>query len=120
MGTSLNLSVNPVNIIWTGISGWRYEFQLHQIGADYLSREGIYIFCKLALNGAWDPVYVGQTHDFSGRLTKELTRHHQWPGIIRAGATHICTLHTPGYGEAKRIEIETDLRHGTRAPLNGQ
>jgi hypothetical protein len=106
-------------VIWHGVSGTRYRTELNLIGASYNPREGVYIFCKIALNGNWDPVYVGETNSFQRRLTDELMQHHRWPSIMRAGATHICTLHLPG-GLALREGIETDLRHQLNPPCNLQ
>jgi hypothetical protein len=117
-----NLPPTPAGVIpvhWTGISGIRYEFQLDPIGTAYHPKPGVYIFCRQALNGKWDALYVGETESFQRRLWRELTLHHCWERILAARATHICTLHVPG-GLAAREVIETDLRRSTKAPLNLQ
>jgi hypothetical protein len=108
-----------VLINWQGISGTVYQFQLHPVGTPYLARSGVYIFCKLAPNGNWDAVYIGETDNFNRRLTEQFTLHHRWSCIRAAGATHICTLHVPG-DLALREGIETDLRRLIQAPCNLQ
>jgi hypothetical protein len=107
-----------VPIYWNG-TGKRYEFQLDQIGAVYRSIPGVYIFCKLAPNGMWDPVYVGETDNFFRRLTNQLRLHHCWQRICVERATHISTLHVPG-ADALRLAIETDLRWSLNPPCNRQ
>ena len=115
-------AVNPSNrVIWRGASGQRYDFWLDPIGSTYQARPGVYIFCREANPGSWNPVYVGETDDFSRRLTEDLTLHHQWKSIWSAGATHICTLHVPAdYAGTMRVKIETDLRHSLLPPCNRQ
>ncbi|MDE2020313.1 MAG: GIY-YIG nuclease family protein [Patescibacteria group bacterium] len=115
-----NQLVNPAPIvIWVGASLRRYEFQLHPIPIVYLERPGVYIFCSRAINGNWNAIYVGETDNFSRRLTNELATHHRWKSIRAAGATHICTLHVPGH-DSLRLQIETDLRHSLNPPCNRQ
>lgn len=106
-------------VIWHGASGTRYSTQCDPIGTPYKPREGVYIFCKIAPNGSWYPVYVGETDSFQRRLSDELDRHHRWASIMREGATHICTLHLTG-GLALREGVETDLRHRLNPPCNLQ
>jgi hypothetical protein len=109
----------PVRIFWTGISGLVYEFQLDPIGTAYHAFPGVYIFCRLAPDGLFHPLYVGETESFYARLTDQLRLHHCWQRVCAAGATHISTLYVPG-NLAARESIETDLRRGTQAPLNRQ
>ena len=107
------------HVRWTGASGQFYEFQLLPIGTVYHSRSGVYIFCRLALDGNWSAVYIGETANFNRRLTTELALHHKWHCINQNGATHICTMHVPG-NLARREDIETDLRRQILTPCNDQ
>ncbi|MCB1487356.1 MAG: hypothetical protein KDJ88_07850 [Bauldia sp.] len=123
-GTRIGVPIAPpepplILVNATGISGTTYSLQLHPIGTDYLWHPGVYIFCKLAPNGNWDAVYVGETAAFGHRLSRELFAHHKWPRIRAAGATHIATLHIPG-PLWSRESIETDLRHSLNPPCNDQ
>jgi hypothetical protein len=122
MTNPLLQTVNPSNrVIWTGASGKRYDTFLDPIWSAYLVRSGIYIFCRETSPGSWTAVYVGETDDFSRRLTSDLTLHHRWESIRAAGATHICTLHIPNdHAGGLRLQIETDLRHALNPPCNRQ
>ncbi len=102
-----------------GISGRSYQFQIHQIGTAYFDRSGVYMFLKRAANGAWDAVYIGETHSFAKRLYSDLTLHHQWQSVRAHHATHIGTLFVPG-GLTVRENIETDLRRAIATPCNRQ
>ena len=104
---------------WRGASGTSYAFELDPIGSAYHSRSGVYIFAKPDGPGTWRAGYVGMTDDFDQRLNAGLQHHHAWPSIRGFGATHICTLAVEG-GEAARLRIETDLRHGLNCPCNRQ
>ena len=108
-----------IPVIWTGISGVRYEFQVDPIGTGYKDRPGVYVFCRLGALGFWDAIYIGETESFERRLWADLVRHHQWDSIRSAGATHIGTLHAPG-GLSARLAIEADLRHSNPTPCNQQ
>jgi hypothetical protein len=108
-----------VSTNWLGASGKRYQFQNHPIGTAFASDAGVYIFCKAGANGTWNAVYVGETDDFSRRISNELGQHHAWNCIIACGATHICTLPVQG-GDADRVAVETDLRHSLNPPCNKQ
>ena len=97
-------------VYWNGISGTQYKFELFPLGAQYLAVPGVYIFCHELPDGSWHADYVGETADFSDRLCNGCISHDRFSDIRAAGATHICTLHVPGYLTA-RESIETDLRH---------
>lgn len=111
--------VSPPTILWHGQSGARYPFELYPIGVSFRDNPGVYIFCKVAANGNWDAVYIGETQSFQGRLTDGLAQHHQWVNIARCGATHICVMHVVG-GLPLRERIETDLRRHIKTPCNLQ
>jgi hypothetical protein len=123
-GRSLSTALAPNNCVaWTGgRTGATYETYNDPIGSIYIARPGVYIFCKTFYSGllsGWYAIYVGETDDFQRRLTNELSSHHRWDCIRTAGATHICSLHVP-HGQAERLRIETDLRHGLNPPCNRQ
>ena len=109
----------PPMVTVRGASGAAYRFQLHPIGTEYLPRSGIYIFVKVGSQGQWIPIYIGETGSFQRRLYNNLRLHHQWPGIVAHGASHILTLYVPGV-LALRENIETDIRRITTTPCNEQ
>ena len=113
-----NSSAAPT-VVWPGLSGARYTFNLHAIGTVYLAISGVYISCKGGTLNSWHAIYVGETDNLLRRLTNELASHHCWQCAKRHGATHICTLRVDG-GETERLRIETDLRHGLNSPCNQQ
>ncbi len=113
-------SVNPFpSIVWTGASGTTYKFEHHAIGMSFNQIGGVYIFCKEGPDRRWYSIYVGETDNFRRRLAEELTSHHRWDSITRAGATHVCAMVVAG-GNAERVRIETDLRHGLNPSCNRQ
>jgi hypothetical protein len=119
-----NLPVNPVpvttpeKVVWIGAGGTRYEFQKHRIGTAYHAYAGVYIFCR-DMPLVIQAIYIGETDNFSRRLTNELALHHQWQSVVAAGATHICTMRVLG-DNAARVRIETDLRHRYNPSCNRQ
>lgn len=121
MNNPLLGSVNKpfVPVIWKGISGTTYEFQLHPIGTAYFPKPGVYIFCRDIGRGSFSALYIGETESFKRRLTDELEAHHSLDAVRRHGATHICTLHVTG-NLTDRLSIETDLRHALNPPCNKQ
>ena len=104
----------------TGVSGSRYQFNLHPIGTSFLEAAGVYVFCRPSSPlGRWDPIYIGETSNLRDRLTQNLRNHHQWENIRRHGATHVAIMFT--FGDlAQREAIETDLRNAYPTPCNQQ
>lgn len=120
MTNPLPWPVNPLNaLIWHGASGTTYELQNYRIGTVFNPVPGVYIFTRLGADGRWYAVYIGQTDNLKRRLTDELTTHHQIAESRRHGATHISAMVVSG-GDATRLKIETDLRHGQNPPCNEQ
>ena len=121
MFTQPRVSVNPTpRLVWWGLSGTSYEFEHFALGnVTFNPVGGVYIFCRQATDGRWYAIYVGETDNFRRRLADELAGHHRWQDITRAGATHICAMVVSG-GNAARIAIETDLRHGLNPSCNDQ
>ncbi|SFJ99618.1 hypothetical protein SAMN05444581_101167 [Methylocapsa palsarum] len=101
-----NSLVNPFpRLVWTGASRTTYEFEHHAIGMRFNAIGGVYIFCKQASDTLWYAIYVGETDNFSRRLSDELAAHHRWDDISRSGATHVCAMVVRG-GNAERVRIE--------------
>ncbi len=116
-------SVNPVpRLTWHGASGTAYEFEHFALGGvTWNAVGGVYIFCRLATDGRWYAVYIGETNDFSVRLANNPPTHERWYDVTRAGATHICAMVVSGNNAAqRRLDIETDLRHRQNPPCNRQ
>lgn len=104
---------------WPGQNGRWYTFETYPIGTAFHELPGVYIFCKRASNGNWDPIYVGETDDFNQRLNTALQHHQSWPSCYRNGATHLSVLIVHG-GKLARCAIETELRHSLNPPCNQQ
>lgn len=100
----------PTRVNWHGESGNRYTFDVFPAGTSFNPNPGVYIFCKPSGPNSWSALYVGQTHDFSERVSQNLEFHQGWIRARAAGATHIALLLVRGT-EQTRISIETDLRH---------
>jgi hypothetical protein len=113
MTTPFKPAVNPSQPVrWRGASGRAHDMYLDPIWSVYLPRPGVYIFCREITLGRWSAVYVGETDNFSRRLTDNLALHHRWESVRAAGATHIGSLHVPNdYDGTLRRAIKTDLRH---------
>jgi hypothetical protein len=121
MSTLPYRSVNPSpRLTWRGASGTAYEFEHFKLAAvTFNPVAGVYIFCHQRQDGLWYPIYVGETDNFRRRLSEEFPGHHRLSDISRAGATHICARVVAG-GNAERVRIESDLRHGLNPPCNRQ
>jgi len=104
---------------WPGLYGVRYTFETYPIGTTFQQIGGVYIFCKLAPNGNWDALYVGETDNFDERLNTALQRHQSWPSCALLGATHLAVMIVGG-GKLERCRIETELRHSLNPPCNRQ
>lgn len=106
-------------ITWPGTFGRQYTFETYPIGTAFNKVGGVYIFCKPATNGKWNAVYVGETGDFNERLNTALQRHQAWSTCRLHGATHISVMIVRGTLQ-QRLNIETELRHSLRPPVNRQ
>ena len=103
---------------WLGQSGETYAFNLYEIGANFKSVPGVYIFAKFE-GDTLAPIYIGEAEDLKVRLTTKLDHHESYPCVQEYGATHLCTKIVTG-GNQARLDIETDLRHGYQPPCNKQ
>ena len=99
---------------WTGLSGKKYRFSLHPIGASFVAVPACYIFTKRNGNGRWSAVYIGETSDLSQRLEN----HHKMPCIHSHGATHICVNASGMTSARERLDVEKDLLAVNYAPCN--
>lgn len=101
--------------VWSGLSGLKYTYHVHSIGTSFKREPGNYIFAKV-VNGAWSPVYIGQSDCLGERCNPS---HHKWDAAIRHGATHI-HAHLNTSGASARLNEETDLRSRFKTPCNDQ
>lgn len=111
------------NLNWPGVGGRKHTFETYPLGTAFKQVGGIYIFCKRASNGNWDPLYVGETGDFNERLNTALQRHQAWPACCAGGATHVSVMIVGGgtiMGRSQRLALETELRHSLNPPCNRQ
>lgn len=107
-----------MTITWTGKSGTKYETESFPIGTKFNAVSGIYILCKVATPTTWTALYVGETQSLYDRLNAGASTHDGYKRATRRGATHIAVMRTTG--DAQRLRIETDLRHGLNPPCNAQ
>jgi len=102
-------------IVWAGISGKGYTYEIHPIGTTFKEEPGNYIFAKETQPRNWTPCYIGQTEN----LNKRLENHEKEGCAKRNGATHIHAHLTSG-GEAVRKAEEEDLIRKWKPPCNDQ
>ena len=72
---------------------------------------GVYVFAALE-GSCWDPVYVGRTEDFSGRLGN----HDRWLEAESLGAIHVFVKEMND--ESVRRKLEEQLIKEFNPPLN--
>lgn len=102
-----------------GASGTTYRFGVYPLGQRFQELPGVYAICKETAPKTLSVLYVGETHDFDGRVGAGFMTHHKWAAAILDGATHICALVVGGERHA-RLTIEADLRQSLNPPLNDQ
>lgn len=100
---------------WPGASGRTYKYHVYEIGTSFKKEPGNYIFAKVA-NGAWVPVYIGESDCIGERCTAV---HHKWATALQHGATHI-HAHLNRSGPQARLDEEADLRRNFNTPCNDQ
>lgn len=106
------------NITWRGASEQPYTFEAHPVGTQFNPVSGVYIFCRKLVSGNWEALYVGETQSFKQRLNTGIGSHDGNARAARLGMTHIAALCVAG--DAERLRIETDLRHGLNPSANAQ
>ena len=106
------------NITWRGTSGQSYAFETHPFGTQFNPVSAVYIFCRQGASGKWEALYVGETQSLEQRLNTGIGSHDGYARASRLGMTHIAALVVAG--DAERLRIETDLRHGLNPLANAQ
>ncbi len=103
-------------MIFPGISGNRYEFEVYPWGTQFNPIGAVYLISRRVSkpDGGADHyrVYVGQTDDLSTRFDS----HHKEDCFQRERANCICVHAEPN--EQTRLSIETDLIAYRRPPCN--
>jgi excinuclease UvrABC nuclease subunit len=107
-----------LKITWRGASGKSYTFETYPIGTRFNPMSGVYIFCREIISGSWEALYVGETQSLEQRLNAGIRSHDGYVRALQAGATHIAAIVVAG--DAERLGIETDLRHGLNPSANAQ
>lgn len=107
-----------LNITWRGASGQSYTFEAHPIETQFNSVSGVYILCREVFPQSWEAIYIGETQSLKNRLNTGVGSHDGYARASRLGATHIAALVVAG--DAERVRIETDLRHGLNPSANAQ
>lgn len=106
-------------VTWPGASGTQYKTELFPIGTQFNAVSGVYIICKAGTApGRWKALYVGEAKSLYDRLNAGGGTHDGFVRATRSGATHIAVMRTDG--DAERLRVETDLRHGLNPPCNAQ
>lgn len=100
--------------IWTGKSGTRYTYEIHEMNSNWKDVPGNYIFAKETSTNRWTAVYIGQTESFKTRLPN----HEKLPCIRRNSGTHI-HAHVNA-DSSSRLDEESDLRASDPTPCNDQ
>jgi hypothetical protein len=106
------------NVKWLGASRRPYEFTVYPDGQPFNPVSAVYIFCRPAPGGLWEALYVGETDSLQRRLNHGIANHDGYWRAKRLGMTHIAALSVAG--DAERLRIETDLRHGLSPVANVQ
>ena len=107
-----------VTVTWTGKSGQKYDFTVYPIGTSFNPVSGVYIACRFVPPQIYEALYVGETQSFKDRLNTGSANHDGLKCAARNGMTHIGALVITG--DAERLRVETDLRHGLNPSCNRQ
>lgn len=105
-------------VTWRGASGQSHTFETHPFGKQFNPVSGVYIFCRQVTSGNWEALYVGETQSLKQRLNTGINAHAGYLRASRMGMTHIAALVVAG--DAERLRVETDLRHGLNPSANAQ
>lgn len=106
------------SITWSGASYTPYTFETYPAGTAFNPVSAVYILCREVSPGSWEALYVGETQSLQQRLNSGVANHDGHRRADAAGMTHIAVLQVNG--EAERLRIETDLRHGLDPVANRQ
>ena len=94
-------------VIWTGKSGKRYTYEVHDLNTNWNDVPGNYIFAGLNHRNRWAAAYIGETGSLKDRLSP-IESHEKWPCAKRNGATHIHAHVSSSDAKVRRTE-ESDL-----------
>ena len=78
--------MSSLTITWRGKSGTSYTFYFYPDGQQFDPVSGVYIFCRLALGGTWEALYVGEAQDLKQRINAGVSGHE---GYRRARACRL-------------------------------
>jgi hypothetical protein len=96
-----------------GKNGENLKFSVLHKAEKWNPVPGLYIFARLTRDG-WEPLYVGQTDDFSNRIP----HHERWEEAARLGAGYVHAVVVRS--EATRKLYEKSLIQLLNPPLNDQ
>lgn len=105
------------SIIFYGVSGRAYQFEIYPANTVFNNVSAVYIFCIKYITGLqfkFSPLYIGET----GELKTRIANHEKWTCVNNYGCTHICVMSI--LGEDARLAVEKDLRHNYFTPCNDQ
>lgn len=105
-------------VSWPGQNGQLYRFHSQLFGLVLPKCGGVYISCKMTVEGRFMPFYVGEAQDLHKRVNDDLPDHDGLQCSLSRGATHINFLRIDV--KAKRLSLETELRRSLRPPCNRQ
>jgi hypothetical protein len=106
------------SIEWTGKSGHKYSFEPFPVGTQFNRVSGAYIACRKLVSGNFEALYVGEAQSLYDRLNAGSNNHDGLRCAAGKGMTHIAALRVNG--NAERLRVETDLRHGLNPSCNHQ
>ncbi len=106
------------SIEWAGKSGRKYSFESFPVGTQFNQVSGVYIACRHLVTGNFEALYVGEAQSLDDRLNAGSNNHEGLRCAARKGMTHIAALRVNG--DAERLRVETDLRHGLNPSCNKQ
>lgn len=102
---------------WPRPNGEWYEFELYPVGAHFYRVSGVYVICQDVGRGQFRQLYVGEAESLADRLNPGPEHHDGYKRALSAGATHISAMLVE---PAKRLSVETELRHSLKPPCNAQ
>jgi hypothetical protein len=107
-----------ISVTWTGASRLQYKFAVFPVGTLFNRVSGVYIACKQTFFAEFEALYVGETKSFYDRLNAGAETHDGLRRAAQNGMTHIGAIVI--LGDAERLRVETDLRHGLNPLCNAQ
>ena len=107
-----------ITLNWAGKSGNLYAFNVYKLGTEFKPLSGVYLLCRQISASQFEAIYVGETKSFYDRLNTSPVNHDGFKRASKIGFTHIAVMQCAG--DAQRLAIETDLRHGLNPICNRQ